>query len=459
MTGIYGGDGEQLSLRATFPNLRALELEHGSVIRGLERSRQGASRYPPFVALRAGGCKPLLQACSSASGRRSSSPDAPRVGARRARPEVGGGEAADGRPASSGRAAPREAPCGPRSRRGGAAHGSVPPRRSSPSRIDEDSLTLDGYGYVVPRVEGSDVLACTWTSSKWEGRAPAGGVLVRVYAGRFGGRDVTEDSDEELVALARDEVRLVGIEAGRRLARVHRWPLGMPQYVLGHPERLDRIDCPRRSPRFAGAAYRGVGSVPDCIHSGEVAARSVALSLAESRMTREASERLFAEARELMPGGVSSPVQAFRAVGGGPVFVERGEGAYLVDVDGGRYVDYVLSWGPLVLGHAHPRVVAALEEVRRGTSYGAPSPLEVELARLIREAMPSIELVRFVNSGTEATMSALGSRVRSPSARGRQVHRLLPRSRGSPARPGGLRRGYARASGLPGVTRARSRTR
>jgi glutamate-1-semialdehyde 2,1-aminomutase len=126
-----------------------------------------------------------------------------------------------------------------------------------------------------------------------------------------------------------------------------------------------------------------------------------------SRAT-EKSERLFAQATELMPGGVSSPVRAFKAVGGTPFFVDRGEGAYLVDVDGNRYVDYVLSWGPLVLGHAHPRVVAALEEaVRRGTSYGAPSPLEVELARLVREAVPSIELVRFVNSGTEATMSAL----------------------------------------------------
>jgi glutamate-1-semialdehyde 2,1-aminomutase len=123
---------------------------------------------------------------------------------------------------------------------------------------------------------------------------------------------------------------------------------------------------------------------------------------------RVESERLFAEASELMPGGVSSPVRAFKAVGGDPLFVERGEGAYLVDVDGNRYVDYVLSWGPLILGHAHPRVVAALEEaVRRGTSYGAPSPLEIELARLIRDAMPSIELVRFVSSGTEATMSAL----------------------------------------------------
>ena len=125
-------------------------------------------------------------------------------------------------------------------------------------------------------------------------------------------------------------------------------------------------------------------------------------------MRRETSERLFAEAVELMPGGVSSPVRAFRAVGGNPLFVERGEGAYLVDVDGNRFLDYVLSWGPLILGHAHPRVVRALEEaVRRGTSYGAPSPLELELARLIRDAMPSIELVRFVSSGTEATMSAL----------------------------------------------------
>ena len=125
-------------------------------------------------------------------------------------------------------------------------------------------------------------------------------------------------------------------------------------------------------------------------------------------MSRERSERLFDEAVRLMPGGVSSPVRAFRAVGGSPLFIERGEGAYLVDVDGNRYVDYVLSWGPLILGHAHPRVVAALEEaVRRGTSYGAPSPLEVELATLVRDAMPSLELVRFVSSGTEATMSAL----------------------------------------------------
>jgi glutamate-1-semialdehyde 2,1-aminomutase len=125
-------------------------------------------------------------------------------------------------------------------------------------------------------------------------------------------------------------------------------------------------------------------------------------------MTHETSERLFIEAAMLLPGGVSSPVRAFKSVGGSPLFIELGEGAYLVDVDGNRYVDYVLSWGPLILGHAHPRVVAALEQaLRKGTSFGAPSPLELDLARLIRDAMPSVELVRFVSSGTEATMSAI----------------------------------------------------
>jgi glutamate-1-semialdehyde 2,1-aminomutase len=120
------------------------------------------------------------------------------------------------------------------------------------------------------------------------------------------------------------------------------------------------------------------------------------------------SERLWNTARDLMPGGVNSPVRAFGAVGGTPRFIERGEGPYLYDVDGNRYVDYVLSWGPLVLGHAHPRVVEALETaVRRGTSYGAPTAREVELAQTIMSEMPSIELLRLVNSGTEATMSAI----------------------------------------------------
>jgi glutamate-1-semialdehyde 2,1-aminomutase len=125
-------------------------------------------------------------------------------------------------------------------------------------------------------------------------------------------------------------------------------------------------------------------------------------------MNTSKSEALFVEATQLLPGGVDSPVRAFRAVGGKPLFIERGEGPYLWDVDGNRYVDYVLSWGPLILGHAHPRVVAAIAATaERGTSFGAPSPLELELARLIRSLMPASDMLRFVNSGTEAVMSAL----------------------------------------------------
>ncbi|HKT38870.1 MAG TPA: aminotransferase class III-fold pyridoxal phosphate-dependent enzyme, partial [Ktedonobacterales bacterium] len=125
-------------------------------------------------------------------------------------------------------------------------------------------------------------------------------------------------------------------------------------------------------------------------------------------MNTSESARLFAEAQQIIPGGVNSPVRAFRGVGGTPRFIASGSGAWMTDVDGNRYLDYVLSWGPLALGHAHPAVVAALTEaLQRGTSYGAPTALESELAERIIATMPSVEMVRFVNSGTEATMSAL----------------------------------------------------
>jgi len=120
------------------------------------------------------------------------------------------------------------------------------------------------------------------------------------------------------------------------------------------------------------------------------------------------SSALFAAAQRVMPGGVSSPVRAFRGVGGTPRFVARGAGPRVVDVDGNEYVDYVLSWGALALGHAHPAVVEAVAaQAARGTSFGAPTELETELAELITRAMPAVEMVRFVSSGTEATMSAL----------------------------------------------------
>ncbi len=125
-------------------------------------------------------------------------------------------------------------------------------------------------------------------------------------------------------------------------------------------------------------------------------------------MNIDKSIAFFQEAQKLFPGGVNSPVRAFRAVGGQPLFIERGEGAYLFDVDGNHFIDYVLSWGPLITGHAHPKVIEAIQRAAlKGTSYGAPSPLEIELAKSIIDFMPNIEMIRFVNSGTEATMSAL----------------------------------------------------
>ncbi len=123
---------------------------------------------------------------------------------------------------------------------------------------------------------------------------------------------------------------------------------------------------------------------------------------------RARSHAAFARAKRLMPGGVNSPARAFGAVGGEPIFFERGEGAYLFDVDGNRYLDYIGSWGPMILGHNHPQVTAAVQQAAaKGTSFGAPTEAESELAELIIAAVPSIEKVRLVNSGTEATMSAI----------------------------------------------------
>ncbi len=120
------------------------------------------------------------------------------------------------------------------------------------------------------------------------------------------------------------------------------------------------------------------------------------------------SHELFVAALECIPGGVNSPVRAFRAVAGEPVFIERGEGPYLFDADGRRYIDYVGSWGPMIVGHAHPEVLDAVREtLARGLGFGAPTEIEVRMARRLCELMPSLELVRMVSSGTEATMSAI----------------------------------------------------
>ncbi len=290
MTGIYGGDGDQFSLRATFPQLRVLELEHGSLLRGL--SAPPPSDLPPFVSLR-DGMGSLVAALVEAFERTELllGRAVTRVSRRTEGYEIelDGGEAlgADGvviaTPAfaSAELLADLDADLA-------AAHAEIPYASSVVVTLGlsrTDLLPLDGYGYVVPRVEGTDVLACTWTSQKWEDRAPEGSVLVRVYAGRFGRRDLTEDSDDDLVALARNEVRRTGVTASPTLTRVQRWPRGMPQYVMGHPDRVERIDAALTGHpglAVAGAAYRGVG-IPDCIRSGEAAAESVARALAGAR--------------------------------------------------------------------------------------------------------------------------------------------------------------------------------
>src|SRR5437868_4441036 len=125
-------------------------------------------------------------------------------------------------------------------------------------------------------------------------------------------------------------------------------------------------------------------------------------------ITDAKSAELYARALQRLPGGVNSPVRAMQAIGRNPIFVDRAEGAEIVDVDGNRYVDYVCSWGPLIHGHAHPDIVeAVVTATRRGTSYGAPTPGEVEIAEEIARRVPSVEMVRMTSSGTEASMSAI----------------------------------------------------
>ena len=125
-------------------------------------------------------------------------------------------------------------------------------------------------------------------------------------------------------------------------------------------------------------------------------------------MNTEKSHELFSRAKLLLPGGVNSPVRAFKSVGGEPFFAARAEGAYIIDVDGNRYVDYIGSWGPMIAGHAHPKVLQAVSDVmKNGLSFGVPNALEVTMAETITRLVPSCEMVRMVNSGTEATLSAI----------------------------------------------------
>ena len=288
MTGIYGGDGEQMSLRATFPQLRVLEIEHGSLLRALGDPASASDR-PPFLSLRR-GMAALVEALAAVTERTSLLLGRRVVSvSQRYVVELEGGERieADGVVLATPAHVTAEVLAGIDDELA-TAHAEIPYASSvvvSLAYSRADVLPLDGYGYLVPRTEGSDVLACTWSSQKWDGRAPAEAVLVRVYAGRFGGADPTARDDSELIGLAREELRATEVLAEPLLTRVHRWPRGMPQYVLGHPDRVQRIErglAEHPGLALAGAAYRGVG-IPDCIASGERAAESVAQALSGAR--------------------------------------------------------------------------------------------------------------------------------------------------------------------------------
>jgi oxygen-dependent protoporphyrinogen oxidase len=322
MAGIYAGDGEQLSLEATFPQLRALELEHGGLLRGFLAARRqrgrkgdsaaasggpGARQWPPFLTLE-GGLVELVSALVA----RLEGVELRLRATGRALGRSGRGYilALDGAPPLEAEAVIVATPTFAAAdllagldREAAATLRAIPhvstatvtlayPLRALPR-------PLEGHGYIVPRVEGRPILACTWTSRKFPHRAPAGFALMRAFLGRAGREDLLERDDEELVGLVREELReVIGLSAPPLFSRLFRWPRSMPQYTLGHLERVGAIEERLRAHPglfLAGAAYRGIG-IPDCIQSGRLAAECagafVAASGAASAPLPRAASRL-----------------------------------------------------------------------------------------------------------------------------------------------------------------------
>lgn len=288
MTGIYAGDAERLSIRATFPRFPDMEREHGSLVRAMlaarrrqQASEMGGSRWTPFVTLQ-GGLSELVQALASrlsavtiCLGRRVTA-------VRRCGTGQGYEVLIEG-------AAPLKADAVVLATPSFAAASLLEPLDATVAGllgaipyVSTATVTLgfrragfrhdlDGYGFVVPRIEGRALLASTWSSSKWDHRAPDGSVLIRAYLGGNGREAVLERSDHDMVALVRDELRtMMGVTEEPVMARVFRWPRAMPQYLVGHLEQVTVIES-RLSQLpgvfVAGAAYRGVG-IPDCIRDG-----------------------------------------------------------------------------------------------------------------------------------------------------------------------------------------------
>ncbi|MCI0396797.1 MAG: protoporphyrinogen oxidase [Chloroflexi bacterium] len=299
MGGIYAGQADQLSLAATFPQLRQLELKHGSLLAGLaDRPAGDGQAYPPFVAFPQGMGELVEQLIERLSGvtiwlNTAVTRIEKRDGGYLLAVQRGERPPLPGSPAGETLLAPAVIVTAPAFAAGrllervdetiATALAEIPYAATALVNLafDESDAPgpLDGYGYVIPAAEGREALACTWSSRKWAGRAPAGKLLLRVYVGRYGRPDATRYSNERLLQIALDELgNTLGIQAPPLLHRIHRWPQALPQYTLGHLERLAVIEERLGSHPglfLAGAAFRGVG-IPDCIDSGETAARQAA---------------------------------------------------------------------------------------------------------------------------------------------------------------------------------------
>jgi oxygen-dependent protoporphyrinogen oxidase len=310
LSGIYAGDGAELSLAATFPQLRQTELDSGGLIKGMLAARRKAPAPNPNGKPRAAfltpttGLAEIVEALEErlsgieilrGTGVLSLEPTSPGYRVRLANGDSRQAEAvilATPAYATAEMVAGLDAPLADALR--GIPYASTA-TVSVAYRLADIPRPLDGYGYLIPRAENRPVLACTWTSTKFPHRAPEGFGLIRAFIGRAGQQDVLDRDDEELVALVREEMqRVLGITAAPTLHRIFRWPKAMPQYTLGHLARLETIDqrlAALPGLFVAGSAYRGIG-LPDCIHSGEQAAEAALKFFVDSeRDAGQASDR------------------------------------------------------------------------------------------------------------------------------------------------------------------------
>ncbi len=286
MSGIYGGNGDKLSLLATFPQLRQIEKKHGSLLKGLGQTSPKPSPYPPFISMRQGmGSLPkLVSARLKTTQVKLNSPaqSITRTGTGyRVTLTNGQSETADKilltTPAFVTAQLTATLDQELAHTHSQIEHGSSVTLTLGYKQSEIDH-PLNGYGYVIPGVEKADVLACTWTSSKWANRAPQEHVAIRVFLGKVGRRPIIDTPLEEITALAQAELQdTLGITAEPIMTKLSRWRNGMPQYMLGHLDRVTTIEkrvAQLENFAVAGAPYRGVG-IPDCIRSGEQAAQQL----------------------------------------------------------------------------------------------------------------------------------------------------------------------------------------